>query len=53
MRNFLAAIGLSLLAGSALAGETPAPAGAEVYFIAPQDGATVASPVTVKFGLKA
>lgn len=31
---------------------TPAPAGAEVYFIAPQDGATVSSPVTVKFGLK-
>jgi hypothetical protein len=31
---------------------TPAPTGAEVYFIAPQDGATVTSPVTVKFGLK-
>lgn len=31
---------------------TPSPAGAEVYFIAPQDGATVSSPVTVKFGLK-
>jgi Domain of unknown function (DUF4399) len=31
---------------------TPSPAGAEVYFIAPQDGATVTSPVTVKFGLK-
>ncbi len=33
-------------------GSTPAPAGAEVYFIAPQDQATVTSPVTVKFGLK-
>lgn len=31
---------------------TPSPAGAEVYFIAPTDGATVTSPVTVKFGLK-
>ena len=31
---------------------TPSPAGAEVYFIAPKDGETVTSPVTVKFGLK-
>jgi hypothetical protein len=31
---------------------TPSPAGAEVYFISPQDGATVSSPVNVKFGLK-
>ncbi len=31
---------------------TPSPQGAEVYFIAPSDGATVRSPVTVKFGLK-
>jgi hypothetical protein len=31
---------------------TPAPAGAEVYFIAPADGATVTGPVTVRFGLK-
>lgn len=30
---------------------TPAPEGASVYFIAPQDGATVSSPVTVRFGL--
>ena len=52
MRSALAAVVLSLLAGTALAGETPAPAGAEVYFIAPQDGATVTSPVTVVFGLK-
>ncbi len=29
-----------------------APEGAKVYFIAPQDGATVSNPVTVKFGLK-
>ena len=31
---------------------TPAPASAEVYFISPQDGETVTSPVTVRFGLK-
>ncbi|MCG8358716.1 MAG: DUF4399 domain-containing protein [Kiloniellales bacterium] len=36
----------------ALAGETPSPAGAKVYFISPSDGATVDSPVTVQFGLK-
>lgn len=31
---------------------TPAPPGAAAYFIAPQDGALVSNPVTVKFGLK-
>ncbi len=31
---------------------TPAPAGAEAYIIAPADGAVVASPVTVAFGLR-
>lgn len=31
---------------------TPAPEGAEVYIISPQDGDTVTSPVTVLFGLK-
>jgi hypothetical protein len=50
-----AAAALSIGAGLALADDvkrTPSPAGAEVYFIAPADGATVSSPVTVKFGLK-
>ena len=58
-RIALAAAVLSLGAGVGLAGmamadaqRTPSPAGAEVYFIAPADGATVTSPVTVKFGLK-
>jgi hypothetical protein len=47
------ALGLSLLAGMALAQDrTPAAAGAEVYFIAPRDGATVHGAVTVQFGLK-
>jgi hypothetical protein len=31
---------------------TKAPAGAEAYFIAPRDGATVGREVTVRFGLK-
>jgi Domain of unknown function (DUF4399) len=31
---------------------TPAPQGVELYLIAPTDGATVTSPVTVRFGLK-
>src|ERR1044072_5025015 len=50
-----AAAALSIGAGLAFADgvkRTPSPAGAEVYFIAPTDGATVTSPVTVKFGLK-
>jgi len=39
------------LAGGAIAQDTPAPEGAEVYFINLEDGATVQSPVTVRFGL--
>lgn len=31
---------------------TPAPEGAEVYIISPEDGATVPSPVTVQFGMR-
>lgn len=34
-----------------MAGETPAPEGAEVYFVNLEDGATVASPLKVVFGL--
>jgi hypothetical protein len=45
------ALGLSAIAVAQIK-RTQSPAGAEVYFIAPADGATVASPVTVKFGLK-
>lgn len=30
----------------------PSPAGAEVYIVAPKDGATIKGPVTVVFGLK-
>jgi hypothetical protein len=47
----LAGLATAGLAGTAPAGETPAPEGVKLYFIAPQDGAVVSSPVTVKFGL--
>lgn len=49
----LALVGVAA-AGVAIASvkRTPSAKGAEVYFIAPLDGATVTSPVTVKFGLK-
>jgi len=44
---------LALATGGALADErTPAPADASVYIIAPQDGATVHSPLLVQFGLR-
>jgi hypothetical protein len=46
---------LLLLASSAIAAGLPrstAPPGAQLYFISPQDGATVTSPVIVRFGLR-
>lgn len=46
---------LCFAAASALAADlprNPSPADADLYFISPQDGATVASPVTVRFGLR-
>ncbi|HEY3849932.1 MAG TPA: DUF4399 domain-containing protein [Steroidobacteraceae bacterium] len=53
MNRVLLAFGASVLAATAVAQDRqPAPAGAEVYFIAPRNGAVVHSPVTVKFGLK-
>jgi hypothetical protein len=49
----IAAVALAAAATLAWAQErTPSPAGAEVYFISPKDGATVKGPVTVQFGLK-
>ena len=44
-------LGVSVFALPGLAGETPAPAGAKVYFIGLADGDTVSSPVVVRFGL--
>ena len=53
MNRLFLALGASLLAAMALAQDrSTAPAGAEVYFIAPRDGATVHGSVTVQFGLK-
>lgn len=46
-----AATMIATLPLAATAGETPAPEGAEVYFVGLEDGATVTSPVTVVFGL--
>jgi Domain of unknown function (DUF4399) len=48
-------LALLVVAGTALAADLPrskSPAGVELYFISPKDGETVASPVTVRFGLR-
>lgn len=45
------AVGVAAIAAAQIK-RTPSPAGAELYFIAPADGATVTSPVTIRFGLK-
>jgi len=50
IRGAAAALALAF-AAPALAGDTPAPAGAAVRIISPENGATVSSPVTVVFGL--
>ena len=47
----LIAAGLCL-AQAQMPAQTAAPANAEVYIIAPADGATVKNPVVVRFGLK-
>ncbi|MGA2342097.1 MAG: DUF4399 domain-containing protein [Steroidobacteraceae bacterium] len=53
MNRWIAALAATALGVAALAQDrSPAPAGAEVYFIAPRDGETIHGPVTVKFGLK-
>lgn len=48
----IAAASTALFATFAVAGETPAPQGASVYFINLNDGDTVKSPVFLQFGLK-
>jgi uncharacterized protein DUF4399 len=52
LSSVLAFAAAALLSLPALADRTPAPVGAEVYIVAPKDGAKVKSPVTVVFGLK-
>ena len=49
----LAFVFLALASSSAIPdARTPASSGAEVYIIAPKDGATVKNPVVVQFGLR-
>ncbi|HEX7235622.1 MAG TPA: DUF4399 domain-containing protein [Gammaproteobacteria bacterium] len=51
----LLALGLSAHgqeAAPAAPARTPAPANAMVYFLSPANGATVSSPVTIRFGLR-
>jgi hypothetical protein len=53
MSRPLLALAVCLLSATALAADRMAPAaGTEVYFIAPQNGAKLHSPITIKFGLK-
>ena len=53
MNRLIRAMGIALISATALAQErTPPAAHAEVYIIAPQNGATVHGPVTVRFGWK-
>lgn len=46
-----AALAATLLGAPVLAQQTPSPEGATAYFISPNDGETIANPVTVRFGL--
>jgi hypothetical protein len=49
------AVAAALVLAATVAGaqdRTPSPAGAKVYIESPKNGATVTSPVTVKFGIK-
>ncbi len=52
--SFFIALGLLAVPVAATAQEarTPAPEGAVVYFVAPQDGDTVSNPVTFLFGTR-
>ena len=53
MHRLILALGITLIAATAVAQERTAPAAnAEVYFISPVNGATVHGPITVRFGLK-
>ena len=57
MKNLIRLVAVAAMmmvgVGSAIAEDrTPSAPGAEVYVIAPRDGATVSNPVVVRFGLK-
>ena len=54
-RRRLVALACALLIAPSIAdaaGPSPAPQGAELYFISPMNGAYLKSPVTVRFGLR-
>ena len=50
--GFFVGLGLGLMAVAAHADRVSAPDGARAYIIAPEDGATVSNPVTIRFGLE-
>ena len=52
MSNWSVGLALLVVAATAHAYATPAPAGVRVYVVTPADGATLANPVTVVFGLE-
>ena len=55
MKTAIAAALFAVLVPAAVSADTPgapSPVGAKVFIIEPQDGATVASPVAVKFGIE-
>lgn len=53
MKSFVKAVSVAtLLAAPVFAQDTPAPEGANVYFVNIADGDTVSSPVTIVFGLE-
>jgi uncharacterized protein DUF4399 len=45
------ALAIASISSLAIAGETPAPEGAKVYFINLKNGDTIQSPVSIQFGL--
>ncbi len=47
-----AALGVFAMAAAGEGLSSPAPEAAAVYFVSPQNGALVSSPVTVRFGLR-
>lgn len=51
IRTIFVSLALAALPLAGHAGETPSTPGAKVYFIGLEDGATVTSPVTLRFGL--
>jgi hypothetical protein len=51
-RIFLLVLFLTTAAASTTWAATPAPSGAELYFISPKNGEVVNNPVVVRFGLK-